>query len=155
MATHHRITPMIAITIFCLTAPIARADRSGPTQPLVRTVDLQIGQSVEVELCDGSQATVKLIGLHETRDEVCFAVRRAEVTVEVNGQQGELVTCETVLCSRGRNVGWPRAAASCGWPAENQQRKRPVVRDEAFKSDVLPVVRKYCSGLSCRERSGR
>jgi hypothetical protein len=28
--------------------------------------------------------------------------------------------------------------------AENQQRKRPVATDEAFKSDVLPVIQRYC-----------
>ncbi len=91
MALHHRIAPTIAF-MFCLTALGAKAERPGKIQPLVRTVDLQIGESVEVELCDGSQATVKLIDLHETRDEVCFAVRRAEVTVEVNGQRGKLVS---------------------------------------------------------------
>jgi hypothetical protein len=60
--------------------------------PLVRVVDLRVGESAEVELSDGSQARVKLLDLKETRDNVCFAVRRAEVVVEVNGQQTTLVS---------------------------------------------------------------
>lgn len=86
-----RITPLIAI-LFCMTAFGADAERPVPIEPLVRTVDLRIGQSVEVELCDASTVMVKLIDLQETRDPVRFAVRRAEVTVEVNGQQGKLVS---------------------------------------------------------------
>ena len=34
-----------------------------PTRtPLVRVVDLNVGESQEVELCDGKKATVKLLG---------------------------------------------------------------------------------------------
>ncbi|MCA9134739.1 MAG: hypothetical protein KDA45_16340, partial [Planctomycetales bacterium] len=61
-------------------------------KPLLRAVDLAIGQSAEVTLCDGSQATIKLLAVEETRDSVMQAVRRAEVTVEVNGEQGQLVS---------------------------------------------------------------
>jgi murein DD-endopeptidase MepM/ murein hydrolase activator NlpD len=60
--------------------------------PLVRTVDLDIGESETVLLHDGSPATVKLIGLEEVRDDVCNAVRRATVNVEVNGQAVSLVS---------------------------------------------------------------
>jgi len=61
-------------------------------QPLLRVVDLNIGESATVSLCDGSEAVVKLLELQETREYVSFAVRRAEVTVEVNGQRGKLVS---------------------------------------------------------------
>ena len=44
-----------------------------------------------VELADGSQATVKLLDLQESRDSIRNAVRRAVVTVEVDGQRAELV----------------------------------------------------------------
>lgn len=60
--------------------------------PLVRVVDLNVGESADVTLCDGSQATVRLLNLSESRDSVCFAVRRAEVTVEINGHRAELVS---------------------------------------------------------------
>ncbi len=37
-------------------------------------------------------------------------------------------------------LGLPSVAAG----AENQRRKRSIATDEAFKSDVLPVIQKYC-----------
>lgn len=64
----------------------------GQQAPLVRVVDLNLNETVAVELCDGSQAQVKALELKETRDDVCFAVRRAEVVVEVNGEQATLVS---------------------------------------------------------------
>ncbi|MBN1513409.1 MAG: PKD domain-containing protein, partial [Phycisphaerae bacterium] len=54
---------------------------------LHRTVDLSLGESQAMELSDGKTATVKLLDLEETRDEMpCSAVREACVKVEVNGQ---------------------------------------------------------------------
>jgi len=68
-----------------------KADR-GKIDPLVRTVELKVGGEQAVALSDGSRATVKLVGLQEKRDAVRDAVRRAEVTVEVNGEQATLVS---------------------------------------------------------------
>ncbi len=53
-------------------------------QPLLRAVDLNVGDSREIELADGAKAHVKLLDLKETRDDLRQAVRRAEVLVEVN-----------------------------------------------------------------------
>jgi len=61
-------------------------------QPLVRVIELDIGQTQVVELHDGSKATVKVLDLRETRDNICQAVRRAEVDVQVNGQTVTLVS---------------------------------------------------------------
>ncbi len=61
-------------------------------KPRVRVTDLNIGEVTELTLCDDSVAKVKVIDLQETRDNVCFAVRRAEVTVEVNGERVKLVS---------------------------------------------------------------
>ncbi len=64
-----------------------------PTRtPRVRVVDLDMNESVEVELCDGSKARVKLLAVEETRDPLRSAVRRAQVKVEVNGQAVELTS---------------------------------------------------------------
>jgi len=64
-----------------------------PTRtPLVRVVDLSVGESQEVTLCDGKTASIKLLDLQETRDTVCDAVRAARVKVEVNGQPITLVS---------------------------------------------------------------
>lgn len=101
MKTHHYI--MRAITFLCFgTTFCFAADEPHTIEPLVRVVDLNVGELVEVALCDGSKAVVKLLGLKETRDEVSFAVRRAEVTVEVNGQPGKLVSA---TYHRPRTIG--------------------------------------------------
>jgi len=86
------------IVIVCLASATlfesaARGQTSTPAlSPLVRVVDLDIGESQTVELCDGSRATVRLLDLKETRDDIRNAVRRAEVKVEVNGQNVSLVS---------------------------------------------------------------
>jgi hypothetical protein len=61
-------------------------------RPLVRAVDLNLGESQTVELADGSRAAVKLLALRETRDRLRHAVRRAEVRVRVNGREVSLVS---------------------------------------------------------------
>jgi murein DD-endopeptidase MepM/ murein hydrolase activator NlpD len=63
---------------------------AGPPEPTrtpsVRVLDLDLGESGQVTLADGKTATVKLLDLKETRDEIRDAVRRAVVKVEVNGE---------------------------------------------------------------------
>jgi hypothetical protein len=84
--------PALLIT-FQLALHAVGQERPQPTlEPLVRSVDLNVGESTEVTLCDGSKTTLQLLDLRETLDEVCFAVRRAEVTVEIDGQKVELVS---------------------------------------------------------------
>lgn len=63
-----------------------------PIQSAPAAVDLSIGQQTTVKLCDGKTATVKLLSLDEKRDSLRHAVRRALVTVEVNGQQVTLTS---------------------------------------------------------------
>jgi len=64
-----------------------------PTRkPLVRTIELNVGESHEIELCDGNKADVKLLDLQETRDDLRGAVRRAEAKVQVNGGPVTLVS---------------------------------------------------------------
>ncbi|MHC4679790.1 MAG: PKD domain-containing protein [Planctomycetota bacterium] len=60
--------------------------------PLVTVTDLDVGESQTLELHDGSKATVKLLDLKETRDDLRNAVRQAVVTVEVNGKSISLVS---------------------------------------------------------------
>jgi hypothetical protein len=81
------------VALVCLAATICQAEENpAAIKPLVPVVDLNVGESAEVVLCDGSRATVKLLDVQETRDNVCFAVRRADVVVEVNGKRGSLVS---------------------------------------------------------------
>ena len=58
-------------------AEVLGGSAAAKLKPLVTVADLNLGQSQTVELCDGSRATVKLLDLKETRDEVRNAVRRA------------------------------------------------------------------------------
>ncbi len=61
--------------------------------PLVTVADLDVGESATLKLHDGTQATVKLLDLKETRDDIRNAVRQAVVTVEINGKSVSLVSC--------------------------------------------------------------
>ena len=67
---------------------------AGPPEPtlapLVRVVDVKLGQSQEVQLADGKKVTVKLLDLKQSRDPLRDAVRAAQVLVEVNGRQAWL-----------------------------------------------------------------
>lgn len=59
-------------------------------EPLVRTADLNLGETASVSLADGRTALLKLIRYEERLDSLRFAIRSARVTVEVNGAQVEL-----------------------------------------------------------------
>jgi hypothetical protein len=86
-------TCLAALNLPSANLPSARADEAPDAiEPLVRVVDLNVGETTEVILCDGTRTKVKLVGLKETHDEVCFAVRRAEVKVEVDGKAATLVS---------------------------------------------------------------
>lgn len=77
------------MTLLCVafTVPSAGAMPPEPTrEPRVRVIDLDIGQSQDVRLADGSTAAVKLVDLHEYLDSIRGAVRRAVVRVEINGR---------------------------------------------------------------------
>lgn len=150
---------IFAVALSCLAATHVPAGQGATAiepaiEPLLRTVDLDIGQSTEVTLCDGSQATIKLISIDETRDNALQAVRRAAVTIEVNGQQGQLVSATYHLpqtiggvqvdCpvtsgynDKGNPASWglDKAARFRLWPANS-----PLVRPETF---TYPVKQKW------------
>ena len=58
----------------------------GTIEPLVRVVDLDVGESADVELCDGSRVQVRLVSLDESRDPIRHAVRHVKLVVEIDGQ---------------------------------------------------------------------
>ncbi|MBG88239.1 MAG: hypothetical protein CMO80_15230 [Verrucomicrobiales bacterium] len=78
------------LCLFVIT--LASARLMAAIDPLVRTIDLDVGEETTVELSDGSEAKVKLVDLKENLDSVTEAVRRAVVTVEVNGKLAKLVS---------------------------------------------------------------
>ncbi|MHC4399914.1 MAG: PKD domain-containing protein [Planctomycetota bacterium] len=90
MKRSRRSTPSLAILLLG-SAVAAAAGEPASVEPLLRVVDLNVGQEAEVVLSNGKTATLKLLDLEETRDELRNAVRRAEVTVEINGRKATLV----------------------------------------------------------------
>ena len=82
----------IVLVLLSCGAMVAGAAEKGSLDPLMRTVDLNVGQAAKVELCNGTTATVRLIKLVEDRDDLRQAVRRARATVEVNGQKVTLTS---------------------------------------------------------------
>lgn len=87
-----RFYPFAVFSVLVLVTPL-RADMPRPTlAPLQRTIDLNVGESQEVELANGKKIPVKLLDLRETRDDLRQAVRKAEVTVEVGGEKVVLVS---------------------------------------------------------------
>ena len=77
---------MLAAFALQVHMPLHAADTE-PLTPLVRVVDLSLGESTTVELCNGEQVEVKLVDLQETRDPIRQAVRSAIVTLQVDGQE--------------------------------------------------------------------
>ncbi|WP_339730931.1 PKD domain-containing protein [uncultured Gimesia sp.] len=65
---------------------VQAAEEKPALQPIVRVVDLDVGESTTVTLSNGAQVNVKLLDLKETRDPVRNAVRSAIVTVDVDGK---------------------------------------------------------------------
>jgi murein DD-endopeptidase MepM/ murein hydrolase activator NlpD len=76
--------PVSPVLLAFLFAPAALAEIT-PGGPLFRTLDLDRGESREVELADGKKAAVKLIDVQETLDSLRPAIRLARVKVEING----------------------------------------------------------------------
>jgi murein DD-endopeptidase MepM/ murein hydrolase activator NlpD len=72
--------------------PVAAEPPQATRTPLVRSIDLNLGESQEVQLADGKKVAVKLLDLRETRDTLRHAVRKAEVEVEADGARVTLVS---------------------------------------------------------------
>ena len=91
-----QIAAVVFGAIFGMTSASLRADQPPARKeqplrtPLVRVVDLDVGETQEVTLCNGRKVSVRLVDLKETRDSVRNAVRRADLMVEVEGKTGRL-----------------------------------------------------------------
>src|SRR5262245_53051552 len=82
---------VLAAALLALGSEANAAFPPQPTRtPLLRAVDLDIGESQWVELSDGTSVQIKLLALDERRDPIRDAVRAARVKVEVNNEVVEL-----------------------------------------------------------------
>lgn len=85
-----RFAKLLAVLLSCSILPAAAgaSEAQRPNiEPLVRVVDLKVGQQASVKLANGKTVDVKLLDLKEHRDNVRDAVRKAFVTVEVGGRK--------------------------------------------------------------------
>jgi hypothetical protein len=86
--------PTIIMGLFFILITDTRGE--GPPKPTrvprLQAVDLDVGESQQVDLGEGTKARVKLLAVDEVRDTIREAVRRAVVKVEVNGQAIELIS---------------------------------------------------------------
>ncbi len=84
---------MIVVLLLILALDARAAGPPPPTRvPRFRAVDLDLGESQQLDLGDGIKTEIKLLAVEEIRDTLRDAVRRAVVKVEVNGQPIELVS---------------------------------------------------------------
>jgi hypothetical protein len=77
---------LVAGLVFFPSVAVWAAPPTPSRTPLLRSVDLDVGESAAVTLSDGTTAQVKLLAVDENRDAIRSAVRRARVTTQVNGQ---------------------------------------------------------------------
>lgn len=85
---------LIATSQVGLAQVSAERDEASPPiaiQPLVRVVDLAIGERRSVVLSNGRRVQVSLLDLEEHRDTLSRAVRRAEVKVAIDNEEVTLV----------------------------------------------------------------
>jgi len=143
--------------LVCLLLPslaFAAAETPQQWEPLVRVVDLSVGETSTLTLCDGTTATVKLVSLQEKRDDVCFAVRQAKVQVVVNGIPATLVsatyhlpkTIGGVLIDCSITSGYKENGNPKFWGLEKDARLRlwpassPLLKAGTF---IYPVKQKW------------
>ena len=80
------------LTAVCFSIGAAPAKPPAKIDPLLRVVDLNIGESQRVALSDGTSVEVELVALKETLDNLRQAVRKAEVTIKIDGHQATLIS---------------------------------------------------------------
>ncbi len=133
-------------------AIVESAQTPSPIEPLLRAVDLNVGQSQDVPLCDGRSVHVKLVAITERRDHVREALREVRATVEVNGKTVELTsaTYHLPITVGDVQIDCPitRGYVECGdhWGLEADARLRlwpagsPWIRPGTF---IYPVRQRW------------
>jgi len=144
---------MKVFMLACFLAPSTLV--AATIEPLVRVVDLDVGETRQVILHDGNEATVTLLELAEKRDSVRNAVRKAQVKVKVNGRTTSLISSTYHLpiavggvqidcpvtkgyvqdSSKANAWGLVKDARLRLWPADS-----PWIRPDTF---VYPVQQKW------------
>jgi murein DD-endopeptidase MepM/ murein hydrolase activator NlpD len=148
--------PLVVLLALAL---LGLAHAPPPTDPLLRAVDLDVGESREVRLSNGRSVAVKLLDLDEVTDSVNGAVREARVTVEVDGRRVELVSATYNLPVTSGDVqldcpitkGYLTRAASNPWALDKDVRIRlwpadsPWIRPGTF---AYPARQRWFASLT-------
>src|SRR5690606_26191453 len=71
-------------------ARVSDAQTTEPLTPLLRAVDMNVGETIQVELHDGTMAEVELLAVEPSFDTVFDAVRAVKVSVSINGEEGTI-----------------------------------------------------------------
>ncbi len=83
----------LTLAVFVLLGSATWAQPPEPTlDPIVRVVDLNVGEEQQVTLADGQQITIELLELNEQRDTVRDAVRQSAVSVQIGQDTATLVS---------------------------------------------------------------
>jgi hypothetical protein len=80
-----RVMALASAVCFVALSGMARAGAGDPLTPLLRTVDINKGETAKVVLHDGSTAKIQVIAVEPVNDSVFGAVRQVNVTVSVDG----------------------------------------------------------------------
>lgn len=128
--------------------PVLAQTHVSALKPLDSVVDLNVGEQVEATLVSGVKTVVKLLEVNETRDPVCQAVRRAEVTLQIDGEKTVLVSANYNLPRTVGNVqvdcpitsGNNSNGTPASWGLDKRARIRLWPRDSAW---VNPGTFKY------------
>jgi murein DD-endopeptidase MepM/ murein hydrolase activator NlpD len=147
----HSLLALIILGI----VPIAQ-DSKDSQQPLHRTVDLELGETADLQLRDGSKATVRLIQVSERRDSVRSAIREAQVSVEINGEKVDLVSGNYRLpipvggvqvdCIATKGLYQNHDTWEDSWGLDKDARLRIWPRDSAWLPDgifVYPIRQRW------------
>src|SRR2546430_16034423 len=79
----------LVVGIVCFVSASALA---AVRDPIFRTLDIDRGQTQEVQLANGQSVKVKLLDVQEQRDSLRNAIRGATIKVEINGAAATLTS---------------------------------------------------------------
>ena len=149
----------LALLIVNFSCVIAQSEGNSPLRPLLRAVDINIGERMKVELHDGSVADVALVAVDRFTDSVFGAVRQVAVTIRVNGEKRTIysgnyhlpVTIGKVQVDCPITIDYMDRAHQDSWGLEKDARLRlwPAGSPYAWPGTfVYPVSQKWLASFT-------
>lgn len=77
----------IAIAAILTVTPVIGYAQDKPATPVRVVAELDIGQTKEITLANGERVILTLVGIDETRDDVCNAIREVKLRIIVDGEE--------------------------------------------------------------------